>query len=574
MKNSRISLVSTLMLAIAISVFPQEEPAGSADEKASELRQQAVEYLKETSSQVNQLRTVENRISFQSELANLMWFEDEKEAEKMFSNVTADFVQLLTEYHARAVAYGGEPDDFDGSFFGVLTGGGNPRRDAVKMVYKANGVRQQIAMSMAEHDAQLAYDFVVRTSGIVTDKKLAETFTARDTQLEKVIIGSMAGRDIESSLAFGRKSLKRGFSRELVGLAEKIYRKDPKPAIEFAKDLVDKVKSEADADEEKIRNIYSIIRRGEKASEAKEQEQGPLFDRESITELTELMADNLLKLKEFNGYMLDQYLKVIKEEFPAKAKRIETKFKDEGDKDISAAAAKIADAVSDGPPMPIESAASKREEEELNLMRELNELGTKDLSKEQRAEFISRARRIVGEMNNPTKKLTALTALATQVKILGDQELASEIMREGNALVNPNPKNVLEYTQTWMLIVGYSQVDPEKAFPILEDTIFRLNDTIGAFIKVAEFIDVGSDFVIDGEVQLGSFGGAMIRNLVGTAKSSGSVLSSLSAEDFERTKALAEKFEKPELRVLARFLILRSVLGDGQASAQSPNFIF
>ena len=104
-----------------------------------------------------------------------------------------------------------------------------------------------------------------------------------------------------------------------------------------------------------------------------------------------------------------------------------------------------------------------------------------------------------------------LGLLAAQVSKLGDKELATEIMREAEALVNPAPKNYQDFLLTWMLASGYANADPEKAFPLLEETIGRANETLGAFIKVGEFIDVAEEMVQDGEVQVGAFGGQMVR---------------------------------------------------------------
>ena len=46
-----------------------------------------------------------------------------------------------------------------------------------------------------------------------------------------------------------------------------------------------------------------------------------------------------------------------------------------------------------------------------------------------------------------------------------------------------------------MLASGYAEADPDKAFPLLEDTILRVNDTLAAFIKVGEFIDVAGEMI-------------------------------------------------------------------------------
>ena len=101
-----------------------------------------------------------------------------------------------------------------------------------------------------------------------------------------------------------------------------------------------------------------------------------------------------------------------------------------------------------------------------------------------------------------------------QVAQLGDKKLASEVLEEAGSLINLQPVNYRDYMEIWMLITAYSSIDAEKSFPLLENTIYRLNDTLAAFVKVGEFIDVEGDIVEDGEVQLGSFGGGMTRELL------------------------------------------------------------
>jgi hypothetical protein len=111
-----------------------------------------------------------------------------------------------------------------------------------------------------------------------------------------------------------------------------------------------------------------------------------------------------------------------------------------------------------------------------------------------------------------------------------------------------------------MLAGGYAELDTEKAFPILENTIYRLNDTISAFIKVGEFIDVSGSMIQNGEVQLGMFGGRLTKDLTGTLGNSNQILLNLARVDFDRTRDLANKFERPEIQIMAKLLILRSVL--------------
>ncbi len=122
--------------------------------------------------------------------------------------------------------------------------------------------------------------------------------------------------------------------------------------------------------------------------------------------------------------------------------------------------------------------------------------------------------------------------------------------------------------QIWMLAGGYAQIDANKAFPVLEDAIFRLNDTISAFIKVGEFIDVGGDIIEDGEVQVGGFGGAMKTDLLRSLGGADETVRSLSKADFARTKDLTNKFERTEVRILAKMIVLRVLFNDKKETTE------
>ncbi|MEO8073526.1 MAG: hypothetical protein ABI686_09785 [Acidobacteriota bacterium] len=133
-------------------------------------------------------------------------------------------------------------------------------------------------------------------------------------------------------------------------------------------------------------------------------------------------------------------------------------------------------------------------------------------------------------------------------------------MDESRAMVNLQPKNYMDFMQVWLLASGYAQVDADKAFPFLEDAIFRLNDTISAFVKVGEFIDVNGDMIEDGEIQVGSFGGDISRELLRNLGATDTTIRSLAVADFARTRALTNKFDRPEARILAKMLVLRGIL--------------
>jgi len=214
------------------------------------------------------------------------------------------------------------------------------------------------------------------------------------------------------------------------------------------------------------------------------------------------------------------------------------------------------------PPPPVAPSVSVKsvEDNKKKLADSLQNLDTKKLSEDERKKVVEESRKIITETVDRDQKLLALSALALRIAKLGDKELASVIMKDAQNLVNLQPKNYREYIEIWMLVGGYAQVDAEKAFPILETTVFRLNDTISAFVKVGEFIDVSGEMIDDGEIQVGSFGGEMTRGMLGSLGASDSTVRNLAAADFTRTKSLTNKFERQEVRILAKMLILRAVL--------------
>ena len=161
--------------------------------------------------------------------------------------------------------------------------------------------------------------------------------------------------------------------------------------------------------------------------------------------------------------------------------------------------------------------------------------------------------------------------LAAQVAKLGDKELASEIMRDADRLVNPAPKNFQDFMLSWLLVSGYAAADPEKAFPILEETIGRANDLLAAFIKVGEFIDINEDFIVDGELQVGAFGGQMIKGFTKELNVADSTLEVLARADFAKTKNVTNRFERIEVRMLAKMMVLRTILSTKPSAGVGTN---
>lgn len=572
MKFKCVNFITLLFLLTAL-VYSQDVVNKDDKEKNNELKEKAVVLLRETVGEIDTLRTIENRISFRSETASLMWYYNADEGKRMFSEVTNNFVQLLGRYNAEINSYGGIKGEEE--FYTSMISG-TERNKAIRRMGKAVAVRQQIALSMSRHDAELGYNFINETAQIVTDPNYRKMIDKQDEALESRIIALMSVQDVDKALKIGRRALSKKFNSSLLNLLAKIHKKDKEKGAEFAKEIMDKVRSEMSGADANVIDAYTVLKFGLKNLDETKgiADKTPIFSENSLKELADSSSNALLRKTNLEEtYYLDSFYDSVNKLSPVSARRLKAKFKDSitgSNKSDTAGRVKIREAIVDGiaikgsdnSTMLDDEAEIKAQAEKTDLMEALRDPKNSKISDENKEKFVGDAKRVIEKMDEPIEKITALSGLALSIKQLGDEKLASELMSEASLLINSQPVNFMEYMQTWMLASGYSSIDAEKAFPILEDAIFRLNDTISAFVKVGQFIDVSGEMVIDDEVQLGSFGGGMTQGLLGSIKVADSTISNLATANFAKTKSLADRFNRPEVRILAKMMILKSILGD------------
>ncbi|MDQ3063100.1 MAG: hypothetical protein M3R14_09605 [Acidobacteriota bacterium] len=571
-RNLFLSLVLFLFLVqpnFSQTVETNPLETNKKDEISVELRKESVGLLRETSVEVNSLRTLENRISFSAELASLMWFNDEKEARTMFQTVINDFRQLLTEYDAQLTSFGIAPEMAD-----VYSTDSSQKTQITRKFFKAISVRQQIAKAIAEHDPQLAFEFFTDTATAISNPTFRKQMESSDAYFETRLLNSIAEKNVDAALKLGRKTLAKGFNYELISLLKKIYEKDEEKGASFAEDIVSKLKSES-SKPDGFYYLSRVLNTGVEnldAIKAKPNKR-PMFSDQSLRDLAELLAQEILKREDAENSEISSYLNDIERFLPARAAQIRQKFDIKKKKASVNSRGSAVVANSNGklllpgevpppPPPPVAPSVSVKsgEDSKKKLADDLQNLDIKKLSDDERKKVVEESRKIIAETVDRDQKLLALSALALRIAKLGDKELASVIMKDAQNLVNLQPKNYREYIEIWMLVGGYAQVDAEKAFSILETTVFRLNDTISAFVKVGEFIDVSGEMIDDGEIQVGSFGGEMTRGMLGSLGTADSTVRSLAAADFARIKSLTNRFERQEVRILTKMLILRAVL--------------
>jgi len=455
MRRNMLLLFLLALITAQIGAQTTAEPVRSkADEK---LENDAVALLRETLVEVNGMRSAENRISFKSELAGLMWFHDEREARAMYMSVTTEFRDLLHEYDMQMNSYGiSDTEQVNRNRFDLFL---DPT-DAMTIERKfrtAVAVRQQVTMSMAEHDPDLAYAFYYDSLSSITNPRIRSAAEDQGKYFETQLIGM-------------------------------------------------------------IRAKFKIRKRSTGID--------PDYASNTISYSSNSNRSNSSYASSMNSNMSNTALE-----------------------------------------------RDRQEAEQKQMMDNVAKIGKGQLTKDQRDEIVDQARKIIATTPGRDKKVVALGMLATQVAAAGDKDLSAEIMKDARALVNPQPVTYQDFLLTWMLASGYAAADPDKAFPLLDDAISRANDTIAAFIKVGEFIDVNGEMIADGELQVGAFGGSMVRDLTRQLGVAESGVSLLAKADFAKTRDLTNRFYRLEVRVLAKMMVLRAVLGPKQkdGAANKPD---
>lgn len=572
-------LIVLIFVLCSQFAFAQKADDPKTNEEAEKLKVKAVEFLRETSQDLGRMRSIENRISFSAELASLMWFYDEKEAKVMFGSTINDFNFLLAQYDAQ-MNMQQMPVDEDaapGFLFGMAA------RSPVERKFRiALAVRQQIAMSVAEHDPELAYNFFLSSASLISNPKFRAETEGSDKNFEFQLMKQIAETNTAKAAKFAMTSIKNGIDGNHVELLRKIYAKDPEQGVEFGAAILSRIKS----DKESVKGLYvfsSLLSFGSDNLQASQKPAGKkvVFSRNDLRDLADQFAQVLLDGKdEDTQYSALGFVEQIDKFAPGRGAQIRAKYARpnmgsgrgnalSNSANAAANVMRIASASRANSNTAGDAGLEQRQLAEKQLAEDMKRFG-KELPKEERDKVVANARKIIATTPGKDRKIIALSALAAQVAKAGDRELADQIMLDAERLINPQPKNYQDFLYTWMVSSGYAEANPDKAFPMIENMIYRANETISAFVKVAEFIDVNEEMVDDGEVQVGMFGGSMIRGMTANVGIANSTLASLAKADFAKTKALTNSFDRVEIRVLAKMLILRAVL-DKNPKKQKPS---
>jgi hypothetical protein len=565
----------TISLLIAVLIFPILVFSQTIDDPdlspAERLERDAVQMLRETQTDVEGLRLPENRISFSSELASLMWFHDEDEARRVYATVINDFRQLLSTYDSQMNQYGVKPIDESESSGPFFFGEPSERQKVERKFRTAINVRQSIATSMAEHDPELALNFFYDSLNSVSNTDLRKQMEVGDKSFEQRLLQQVAMIDPEKAALIAKKTLERGFNQQHIDALKKLYDKDADKAVDLGSSLLSRIKSEK-LDTLDLAATSELLKFGTKTFDNSRTTTGKraVYSDSELRELADVLAQAVLARSSTSGISFANYAREVERFQPGRAIQIRAKVQNRPAAQTRPAPPRVLTPVGNGygPPNANSSpaaaaaaaASAQREQSEKKMFDDIAKIGGGKLTADQRNKIIQQARTAIMTMPGRDKRVMGLCTLAAQVAKSGDKELAADLMRDALSMVSLQPKNYQDFMLTWMLATGYASVDPDKAFPILEEVVSRGNDLIEALVRLGEFIDVTEEIISDGEFQVGAFGGGMVREITKNLSMADSTIQLLSKANFQKLKDLTNRFGRPEVRVLAKVMVLRALL--------------
>lgn len=173
---------------------------------------------------------------------------------------------------------------------------------------------------------------------------------------------------------------------------------------------------------------------------------------------------------------------------------------------------------------------------------------------------LDQARQMLSRLRTNEDRATALTNLAGVLSSKGDKETAIRLLEEARLLVGNKAANWTQIQAQLQLARAFGSLDAAKSLEILETMIAQLNGLLDA----AETLDgFEHQYYKDGELL---WQGSNLSNQISQLIDE---LGRLATVDFDRAKDLAQRFQRPEVRLMAQLSVARAVLSErAQANQQ------
>ena len=585
-----VLLITSLTLAQTPTATPQTDEQRKAQK---ELEHKALNLLDDVIKDSESFKQPENRIRLKMAAANLLWKYDETRARALFRETMAALVDLLN----------GESND-------------DPA-EGRKMFGGPKELRNELMILLAQRDGRMARELLRATR--TTNAKAGDVRGINqdpDLQMDLALAQQVAASDPKLASEIAEESLSNGFSYQLMNIISTIRAKDPDEAARLAGEIMDKLRTaKLDSNVEAHYLAIALLQLAAAPNSNKESAKitTPLLDQPTIRELTEMIAKEALRSPKPNPSTLaslNSVMPVIEKYSPSQAAQLRRKAPPQADEqesnetddndempsnygqvlekgsadDILNAAAKAPPGASD---MFYGRAATKLIGEG-NAERARQIINEKIQDPMQRKQMlaqldqaaavaaaeqgkIEQARKVLATLRTDEERARLLAQLASGAGAKGEKKIALQLLDEARGMVGQRAKNARQLSAQLTVAQAYIRLDPKRSFEMLEPIVDQLNELLGAWITMGAFFS--EEMVKDDEIMLTALAMYLFMGAGNSSTDYIGDLVALAHADFDRTKALVDRFQRDEVRTMMRLILAQGILSPpvkGDASGNPP----
>ncbi len=193
----------------------------------------------------------------------------------------------------------------------------------------------------------------------------------------------------------------------------------------------------------------------------------------------------------------------------------------------------------------------------------------REMTKKAEAARIEDVRQAVARLQSDNEKLDLLIQVANDTQKT-NPKLALQVLEDARQITNHRATGYDHFEQQLKVAHAFASVDPARSFDVIDPGISHINELLSAAALLSGF---EMNMFRDGEMAIQNGNG-----LTSTINRFGQELALLARSDFERSEALAGRFQFPEARIMARMAIVQGLLGtkpvSGNTRFGSSNGVF
>lgn len=591
MKTSESKAASLRLTALAIILVfsnaiaqPQSSAVAQKEkefEKRRELEKKTLALLNDVASSAYSLKLPENRIFVLTSAADLLWTFDAKRARNLYWEAINALGLIATPSRRTGETLSREE-----------------RIKAQQAYLSVYSLRRTVLRQVARRDPQLALEMLRATRQSPPKDSKPESSFPDDRRLEQDIATEVAARDPAYALQLARESLGKGLSFELLRLIQQLNEKDSEKASQFAGEVITKLR---------LTNVAADFRASTIAIQFLQKSRmpaptGPLakpanglkilrLSDEQKRELVDIVTNAALSGSANSNLIFDipQVMEEIQQFFPERRLAVEQKLaafnetlpkrmRDQNNfndlirrgnpEEIVRRAASESEldrlslykqaaimAVARGTADSFRDLVSKEIKDDGEREKVLERLDAEQISLAAHRKQIDELKELLPKIRRKEERARAMVETALILKEQGEDAAAVAWLDEAAAMIKADWKSETQTNALLTLLSAYALIDPPKAFALAERTIDQANSQISMLLLLDRVVKIGA--VKKGEITLEQ-AGVMPLDLLLFKYGKG--VAALAKTDFIRTRALADRFERPELRVMARLLIVKGIL--------------